>query len=95
MAGLPRFTNLHLRVIWFASVWVVWKERNNRAFNNAASSPSTLLENVKLNSFLWLKSKLPVFNYSYHDWWKHHLLYIGVQVFCFVDGASVVLAPFL
>jgi len=34
MAGLPRFTHSFLRVIWFASVWVLWKERNNRVFQN-------------------------------------------------------------
>jgi hypothetical protein len=79
MAGLPRFSFLFLRVIWFASVWVIWKERNNRVFNNASSSPSVLLEKVKLNSFLWLKSKQAVFSYSYHDGWKHPLLCMGVH----------------
>ena len=79
MAGLPRSTYLHLRVIWFASVWVIWKERNNRVFNNVVSTPAVLLEKVKLNSFLWLKSKQTPFSYSYHDWWKHHLLYMSVH----------------
>jgi len=79
MAGMPRFTYRFLRIIWFASAWVIWKERNNRVFNNAASNPVVLLEKVKLNSFLWLKSKQVVFSYSYHDWWKHHLLCMGVH----------------
>jgi hypothetical protein len=79
LAGLPRSTHLHLRVIWFASVWVVWKERNNCAFNNAVSNPSTLLEKVKLHSFLWLKSKQIAFSYNYHDWWRHPLLCLGVH----------------
>ena len=52
MASLPRFIHSHLRVIWFASVWVIWKERNNRVFNNVVSAPSILLEKVKLISFL-------------------------------------------
>lgn len=52
MLGLPRFTHLFLRVIWFASVWVLWKERNNRVFNNTPSNSSTLIEQVKLNLFL-------------------------------------------
>ena len=32
MAGLPRVTHLFRRIIWFASVWVLWKERNNCVF---------------------------------------------------------------
>jgi len=43
MAGLPRLSHLYLRIIWFASVWVIWKERNNRVFNNVALNPSALL----------------------------------------------------
>jgi hypothetical protein len=79
MAGLPRVTHAYLRVIWFASVWVIWKERNNRVFNNAASASSTLLEKVKLNSFLWMKSKQAAFSYSFHDWWQNPLLCMGIH----------------
>jgi len=79
MVGLPRFSYLYLRLIWFAFVWMIWKERNNRVFNNVALNPSVLLEKVKLNSFLWLKSKHVTFSYSYHDWWKHPLLCMGVH----------------
>nr|ABN08842.1 hypothetical protein MtrDRAFT_AC161399g41v2 [Medicago truncatula] len=57
MAGLSRFTHTFMEVIWFASVWVLWKERNNRVFQNSISNPSVLVEQVKLNSFLWLKLK--------------------------------------
>jgi len=52
MAGLPRFTHTFMKVIWFASVLVIWKERNNRVFQNAVTIPSVLVEQVKLNSFL-------------------------------------------
>jgi len=79
MVGLPRFSYLYLRLIWFAFVWVIWKERNNRVFNNVTLNPSVLLEKVKLNSFLWIKSKQVAFFYSYHDWWKHPLQCMGVQ----------------
>jgi len=79
MVGLPRFSHLFLRIIWFASVWVIWKERNSRVFNNVTLNPFFLLEKVKLDSFLWLKSKQVAFSYSYHDWWKHLLLCMGVH----------------
>jgi hypothetical protein len=78
MAGMPRTTHLFLTVIWFATVWVIWKERNNHVFQNTISDPSMLVEKVKLNSFLWLKSKQVAFAYSYHDWWRHPLSCMGV-----------------
>jgi hypothetical protein len=40
MARLPRVTHLFLKIIWFASVWVIWKERNNQVFQEVASTPS-------------------------------------------------------
>jgi len=80
LAGLPRFTHSFLKSIWCASVWVLWKERNNRVFQNTVSHPSTLVEKLKLHSFLWVKSKQTTFLYSYHDWWKHPLLCMGVRL---------------
>ena len=44
MAGMPRTTHLFLTVIWFATVWVIWKKRNNRVFQNTISNPSILTE---------------------------------------------------
>lgn len=67
MAGMPRFIHLYFNIIWFAPVWVIWKERSNRIFQQTVSTPFLLLEKVKLNSFLWLKVKQTSFIYSYHD----------------------------
>jgi len=36
LAGLPRVTHHFLTVIWFASVWVIWKERNKHIFQETA-----------------------------------------------------------
>ena len=80
MPGLPRATHSFLKTIWFASVWDIWKERNNRVFQNMACDSSIIVEKVKLNSFLWLKSSQVLFSYSYHEWWKHLLPCMGVQV---------------
>jgi len=51
MAGLPRVTHSFLRIIWFASVWAIWMERNNRVFHTTACDYSILAEKVKLHSF--------------------------------------------
>ena len=78
MVGMPLFIHLYFNIIWFATVWVIWKERNNRIFQQTVSTPFLLLEKVKLNSFLWLKAKQASFIYSYHDWWKNPLLCMGL-----------------
>jgi len=57
MAGMPRSSHSVFKVIWFACVWVIWKDRNNHIFKNAGSNPSVLVEKIKLNSLLWLKAK--------------------------------------
>ncbi|RHN55201.1 putative reverse transcriptase zinc-binding domain-containing protein [Medicago truncatula] len=59
----------YLRIIWFATVWVIWKEMNNRVFQNTVSTPFILIDKIKLHPFLWLKSKQVAFAYSYTDWW--------------------------
>ncbi|XP_024628914.1 uncharacterized protein [Medicago truncatula] len=64
MAGMPIYSHLFFTIIWFVTIWVIWKEMNNRIFNGTVSNNFTLKEKVKLHSFLWLKSKQPNFVYS-------------------------------
>ena len=80
MLGLPRFTHIFFRIIWFTCVWILWKERNARVFKNTTSTSSTLIEQVKLTSFSWLKSKQATFTYNYNDWWNQPLLCMGVHL---------------
>jgi len=77
MAGLPKGTHSFLRISWFASAWVLWKERNTCIFQNAVFSPASMLYKVKLYSFLWLKAGRANFNYCYHDWWQHPIPCMG------------------
>lgn len=70
MAGMPRCSHTFLMIIWFATVWVLWKARNNRVFQNMVATPFILMEKVKLNLFLWLKATVTSFSYSYHGWRK-------------------------
>ena len=44
MAGMPLFSQLYFKIIWFATVWVIWKERNNQVFQNTVSNPLTSLK---------------------------------------------------
>jgi hypothetical protein len=80
MAGMPRFSHSFFEIIWFATIWMIWKDRNSRVFQNKASNPFTLVEKIQQQSFLWLKSKQTPLAYSYHEWCKHPLLCMGVRV---------------
>jgi len=48
LAGVPLLSHTFLKVIWHATAWVIWKERNNRIFNNKIHDLEHLLESVKL-----------------------------------------------
>ena len=79
MAGLPHSTHSYLQGIWYACVWVIWKDRNDRIFKNEASHPYVLFEKIKFNFFSWMKAKHISFNYAYYEWSTHPLLYMGVH----------------
>lgn len=78
MSGLPRSTHAYFTGIWYASVWVIWKDRNNCIFHNETSHYHVLLEKIKRNSFLWMKARNISFNFCFYGWWKHPLLCMGV-----------------
>jgi len=67
LTGLSRYTHSYLQVIWHSTVWVIWKERNNRIFTNKAQDLIKLLDYVKFLSFSWLKAKLLSTAFSYND----------------------------
>jgi len=78
MVGMPCFSHYFFRIIWFATILMIWKNQNNRVFQNTVYNPFTLIEKVKQLSFLWLKSKQVPLAYGYHDWCRHPLLCMGV-----------------
>jgi len=80
MVGLPHFSHSFLQLIWLACVWTIWKERNNRIFNQKATTTSVMSDKVKLLSFQWLKARLHMFAFSYHDWWQHPMSCIGIYM---------------
>jgi len=79
MAGLPRSTQSFFTGIWFATVWEIWKDRNNHIFQNEKTHVLGLLEKVKRISFLWMKARNASFIYCYYDWWTHPLMCMGVH----------------
>ena len=79
MAGLPHPSHYYLKVIWLASIWAIWKERNSCIFKNAVIDPFSIVERVKLNSFLWFSSNVIPLSFGFHNWWRYPLLCMGVM----------------
>jgi hypothetical protein len=57
-----------MHLIWFASVWITWNEKNDRFFNGKEKYPLQLVEDIKLLCSWWIKAKFNVLHYSIHNW---------------------------
>jgi hypothetical protein len=80
MAGFPKSIHLFIRIIRLACVWIIWKERNNRVFNQMELDSQVISDKVKLLSFTWIKANSSSFTFAYPDWWRHPLASLGVLV---------------
>ncbi|WJX19350.1 hypothetical protein P8452_09058 [Trifolium repens] len=76
-AGGSRARRSFLQLIWLACVWVVWTEKNHRLFRGSASTPTQMLDKIKLHSFRWLKATNVTLAYNCHSWWSNPLLCLG------------------
>jgi len=77
-AGFSKARCSFMRLIWFATSWVIWKERNARLFWTKENSYAQLLENIRLLSYSWHKTKYLTFHYKFHDWCLNPLLCVGL-----------------
>ncbi|WJX94027.1 hypothetical protein P8452_75492 [Trifolium repens] len=77
-AGGSRARRSLLQLIWLACVWVVWTERNHRLFRGSASTPTQMLDKIKLFSFRWLKATSVTLASNCHSWWSSPLLCLGL-----------------
>ena len=67
-----------LQVIWFATTWEIWKERNNKIFNAKESSIMQVVDKIKSVTFRWLKVKCISLPFNYHDWWLSPFTILGI-----------------
>jgi hypothetical protein len=68
-----------IHVVWLASCWIIWKERNNRVFAHKGVSVKVLLNKVKTTCWWWLKSRKKSFSYDLNVWWFNPLFCLGVS----------------
>jgi len=52
-------------LIWLASIWVIWKRRNEVIFNNGVVEIKDLVENIEVLAWYWSMSKLSCL---YYEW---------------------------
>jgi hypothetical protein len=76
--GIAKSRCSFMYLIWFASTWVIWKERNARIFCAKENIPSQLLENIKLLSFSSFKAYYVTSYYSFHDWCQNPFNCLGI-----------------
>jgi hypothetical protein len=57
------------RLIWLATMWSLWKHRNNVIFNGAIPDATTLLNEIKCVAWFWFSSRFGRnSNFSFMSW---------------------------
>jgi len=78
IGGVAKSRRSILQVIWFATVWEIWKERNNRVFNEKQCSIQQVVDKIKSLTYMWLKGKLVNLSLNYHGWWSSPFTVLGI-----------------
>jgi hypothetical protein len=78
IAGVALSRRSIIQVIWFATVWEIWKERNNRIFNNMNCSISQVVDKIKSLTYMWLKGNYVSLPLNYHGWWLSPFSILGI-----------------
>jgi len=66
-----------MQVLWFATMWEIWKERNNMIFNAKECSILQVVDKIKALFFMWLKAKFVSLPFNFHGWWLNPLAILG------------------
>ncbi|KAL4591708.1 hypothetical protein LXL04_004679 [Taraxacum kok-saghyz] len=57
-----------IHVVMMVTLWVIWKARNDRIFNNRWSTPGSLLDEIMVQSFLWIKNRGKELQLNWNSW---------------------------
>jgi hypothetical protein len=55
-------------MIWHATIWTIWKERNERIFNEQRKEVDELVEDIKVVSWFWALSRLRIASFLFYEW---------------------------
>lgn len=63
-----------LGLIWLATVWVLWKARNDRIFNGVSLEVDDIVDEVKVLSWRWILCRMPIPACLFFEWcWNPQL----------------------
>ena len=78
--------------VWVSIIWCIWKHRNEIVFNQAKVDASEIFSLVQVQSWAWLKNKLPRVSFSFSDWVKSLTTCINMETkrwsLCGLKGRS-------
>lgn len=66
------------QVIWFATMWTIWVNRNAAVFNKKTPTVDSMLEQVQLKAWNWISAKAKNFNYTFHNWLHNPAACLGI-----------------
>lgn len=55
-------------LIWCATIWLIWKERNARIFTNKEKEVEEVVDEIKAVSWVWTLSRLKIASFLFYEW---------------------------
>ena len=55
-------------LIWLATIWVLWKVRNDKIFNGKIYTVEEVVEEIKVLSWRWVLSRTHFAVCLFHEW---------------------------
>lgn len=55
-------------LIWHASIWVIWKTRNDRIFMEISKGVEEIVDEIKFLSWQWSVSRLKTPSCLFYEW---------------------------
>ncbi|KAL4584401.1 hypothetical protein LXL04_009002 [Taraxacum kok-saghyz] len=57
-----------IHAVTLVTLWTIWKARNDQIFNNRRTTPCRIIEEIKAQSFLWIKNRGREIQMNWNTW---------------------------